>query len=257
MHLFDAFVSHARTILHKAVLLLSLPAFKMCYAVVLFWIDSFTKYTGINVAFEVSPSDASHRCHLTHLCHPYWNAFRYFVCAEKSRDDQHQRWTRENLHFTSTKAKIHRRNSWTEIETSAGGFHIWCVGTPDSDHRNGSARAAQAVAVHRQSVPQRFRIGDGIEHKHFQSATPSRPSCDSLWQRHLRLRSVDAVGCVPAIDSHATGPHLLSHELGSDRLHRVQGELPSLFFFFPSSSHSDCALSCWQVNFPTRSKNTK
>lgn len=76
MHLFDAFVSHSRTILQKAVLLLSLPAFKMCCAIVLFWIDAFTKYTGINVAFEVNLLNIQHSRHSSILIGHFDISFR-------------------------------------------------------------------------------------------------------------------------------------------------------------------------------------
>ena len=54
MKRFDSMIVKARNFLQRAFLLLSFPAFKMCCAVVMFWIDAFTKSTGINVAFEVS-----------------------------------------------------------------------------------------------------------------------------------------------------------------------------------------------------------
>lgn len=54
MQLFEALINRSREIIQKAFVLLSLPAFKICCAIVLFWIDSFTKYTGINLVFEVS-----------------------------------------------------------------------------------------------------------------------------------------------------------------------------------------------------------
>lgn len=53
MQLFEAMINKSREIIQKAFVLLSLPAFKVCCAVVLFWIDAFTKYTGLNLVFEV------------------------------------------------------------------------------------------------------------------------------------------------------------------------------------------------------------
>lgn len=51
--LFELLITKSRNFIQQALLLLSFPAFKICCAVVLLWIDAFTKYTGINVLFEV------------------------------------------------------------------------------------------------------------------------------------------------------------------------------------------------------------
>lgn len=54
MQLFELLITKSRNFLQRAFLLFTFPAFKVCCAVVLFWIDSLTKYTGMDVVFEVS-----------------------------------------------------------------------------------------------------------------------------------------------------------------------------------------------------------
>lgn len=44
----------SRLLLEKYLLQTVWPTFKMMYAMVLFWIDAFARYTGINAVFEVS-----------------------------------------------------------------------------------------------------------------------------------------------------------------------------------------------------------
>lgn len=43
----------SRLLLDKYLMQSVLPTFKMMYAMVLFWIDSFAGYTGINAIFQV------------------------------------------------------------------------------------------------------------------------------------------------------------------------------------------------------------
>jgi len=52
MQLFEAMIHRSKEIIQKAFRLLLLPAFKFCCAMILLWIDAFTKYTGINFVFE-------------------------------------------------------------------------------------------------------------------------------------------------------------------------------------------------------------
>lgn len=54
MQLLELLMIKARNILQRALILLSFPALKMGSAMVLLWIDAFTKFTGMNVVFEVS-----------------------------------------------------------------------------------------------------------------------------------------------------------------------------------------------------------
>lgn len=215
VNLFDGFIGHSRIILQTGVLLLSLPALKMCCTVVLIWIDAFAKYTGINVVFEVNSPNICNCMRSSQLI-----AFPKFNITEKSGDHQHQCWTRENLYITSTKTEIHSRHSRTKSGTHARGTHTKCNGTIETDCRNGFARIAQTLTSRWQIVPFRFRIRNGFEHKHLQP-TQHRFGGDSLWKCNASLHWANAVGCVPAVVGDATRPHLSGIEFGTHRLHCI------------------------------------
>lgn len=54
MQLLEVLMIKARNFLQRALIILSFSALKMGSAMMLLWIDTFTKFTGIDVVFEVS-----------------------------------------------------------------------------------------------------------------------------------------------------------------------------------------------------------
>lgn len=140
MQLFELLIIKSRNILQKAFLLLPLPAFEMCCAVVLYWLDAITKFTGIDVMFEVcsikrKTANVIVSCVAQILI--YFSVRLHFSCWLEKTHQRIKHWTRDYRYTESTKSQNNPNTSsfwWNDPVIITGGYrqsnriddHRWC-----------------------------------------------------------------------------------------------------------------------------------